>query len=73
MCIKVIIQIAIDKELSLVRTVPDFSPGVNKHRIESGYTVLNRCSPGSGSGGFLQTSVAHRAAKQRRLFSRASP
>jgi len=28
MCIKVIIQIAIDKVLSLVHAVPDFSPGV---------------------------------------------
>ena len=28
MCIKVIIQIAIDKVLSLVHTVPDFSPDV---------------------------------------------
>jgi len=25
---------------------------VGKHRIESGHTVLNRRSPGSGSGGF---------------------
>jgi len=44
-----------------------------KHRIKSGYTVLNRRSPGSGPGGFiffkqLGFTGTHRAAKQRRLF-----
>jgi len=83
MCIKVIIQIAINKVLSLVRTVPDFSPGVatvwipephrsgaGKHRIESGYTVFNRCSLASGPGRFifLKTTVTHWAAKQHRLI-----
>jgi len=79
MCIKVIIQIAINKVLSLVHTVPDFSPGVatvwtpgptgTKQRIESGYIMLNRCSPGSGPGGFIfLTTVTHRDAKQRRLI-----
>jgi len=54
------------------------SPGpqcsdAGKHRIESGYTVLNRGSPGSGPGGFTflkqpGLSGIHRAAKQRRLI-----
>jgi len=44
-----------------------------KHRIESGYTVLNRRSPGCGPGGFknFKTSGTHRdarAEKQRRLI-----
>lgn len=36
----------------------------SKHRIESGYTVLNRRSPGCGPGGFkiFKTSGTHRDA-----------
>jgi len=44
-----------------------------KHRMESGYTALNRPSPGIGHGGFKtlkQTglTVTHRTAKQSRLI-----
>jgi len=71
MCIKVIIQIAIDKVLTITPRshCPGFQSrrrygvdtkglpgphrsGAGKHRSESGYTVLNRCLPGSGPGGF---------------------
>ena len=40
-----------------------------EHRFESGYTVLNRRSPGNGPGCFniFKTTGAHRGAKQRRL------
>jgi len=40
-----------------------------KHRIESGYTVFNRPSPGSGPGGFnfFKTTRTHRGAKQYQL------
>ena len=44
-----------------------------KHRIESGYIVLNRPIPGIGHGGFKKLkqtglTVTHRAAKQRWLI-----
>jgi len=44
-----------------VHTVPVFShpSDADKHRIESGYTVLNRRSPGSGPGGFNFLSLLH--------------
>ena len=43
-----------------------------EHRIKSGYTVLNRRSPGCGPVGFkfFKTSGTHRAEKQRRLIPR---
>jgi len=65
-------------QLSLVHTVPVFSPGgatvwtpgpAGKHRIESGYTVLNRRSPGCGPDGLKnKTTGAHRDAIQHRLI-----
>jgi len=41
-----------------------------KHRIESGYTVSNRRSPGCGPGGFkfFKTSGTHRAENNAGLF-----